>query len=232
VGETTDPATGARKLFDYGDNAFGIAGRDLEPRVRLSVTDGGVAYGPYDDDGFSPMLTAGGAPPSVESPSQTRYVVAFDLATAGAAPVLLATPVLDDVTIYWSDGRSSARVDSASPLVIDDPAALADATYKQPYTATFVAGGATPVAWSVEGGSLPSGLSLNPATGVLSGTPRQGGTFTFLVAAESGSASAVAEYTLAVVDAPHGGGGGGGGCGLLGWEAVLLFLVLRRRRSP
>src|SRR6185436_18110425 len=59
VGESTDPATGARKLFDYGDNAFGIAGRDLEPRVRLSVTDGGVAYGPYDDDGFSPMLTAG-----------------------------------------------------------------------------------------------------------------------------------------------------------------------------
>jgi hypothetical protein len=228
-GETTDPLTGARRLFDYGDNVFGAAGHDLEPHVRISVMDGEVAYGPYDDDGFSPVQTTAGAPPSIESPSQTRYSVAFDLSTAGSAPILLATPVMDDVTIYWTDGRASARVDSASPLAIADPATLPDGKVKQPYTATFTSSGPTPVRWSVADGSLPGGLALDPATGVVSGSPRSGGTFTFLVSAESGSESAIAEYTL-TVDGGSGGGGGGGGCGLLGLEALLVILALRRRR--
>jgi putative Ig domain-containing protein len=83
----------------------------------------------------------------------------------------------------------------------------------------------------VNGGSLPHGVTLDPATGVLSGSPTQGGTFTFVVTASSGTTSAGARYTLTVTGAPSG-GGGGGGCGLLGWEAVLLLLLLRLGRRP
>jgi len=41
-----------------------------------------------------------------------------------------------------------------------------------PYSNTLkVTGGIAPYSWSITSGSLPSGLSLNPATGVITGTP-------------------------------------------------------------
>jgi uncharacterized protein (TIGR03437 family) len=52
------------------------------------------------------------------------------------------------------------------------------------YSRTFAAvGGAAPYTFSVTSGSLPTGLSLAPATGVLSGVPTANGTFTFTVRA-------------------------------------------------
>ena len=41
------------------------------------------------------------------------------------------------------------------------------------------AGGTGPYQWLVTSGSLPSGLTLGPATGLISGTPLNAGTFTF-----------------------------------------------------
>ncbi|MGW2621269.1 fibronectin type III domain-containing protein [Micromonospora taraxaci] len=44
-----------------------------------------------------------------------------------------------------------------------------------------VTGGTAPFAWSVSAGSLPTGLTLDPVTGLLSGTPTASGTFPFTV---------------------------------------------------
>ncbi|HEV8487302.1 MAG TPA: putative Ig domain-containing protein [Blastocatellia bacterium] len=43
------------------------------------------------------------------------------------------------------------------------------------------AGGRSPILWSVASGSLPPGLTLNTVSGLISGRPRQDGTFTFTV---------------------------------------------------
>ena len=49
-----------------------------------------------------------------------------------------------------------------------------------PYAHTFTStGGIPPLTWSVTSGSLPTGLTLNPATGVVSGVPTATGTFSF-----------------------------------------------------
>lgn len=50
----------------------------------------------------------------------------------------------------------------------------------QPYSSALVAsGGVPPYTYSIVSGSLPPGLTLNPATGAITGTPTQAGTFNF-----------------------------------------------------
>lgn len=46
-------------------------------------------------------------------------------------------------------------------------------------TTLAVTGGTAPLTWSVTAGSLPPGLTLNPSTGVLSGTPTTASTYNF-----------------------------------------------------
>ena len=49
----------------------------------------------------------------------------------------------------------------------------------KPYTSTLAAtGGTAPFTWTLFGGVLPTGLSLNPGTGVVSGPPTAAGNFT------------------------------------------------------
>ncbi|MFZ0250485.1 MAG: putative Ig domain-containing protein [Acidimicrobiales bacterium] len=64
------------------------------------------------------------------------------------------------------------------------PSALPAATVGQSYncgTDITASGGTAPYTYSVSGGSLPPGLSLNASTGAITGTPTGGGTFTFIV---------------------------------------------------
>jgi hypothetical protein len=56
--------------------------------------------------------------------------------------------------------------------------------------------------WSVTTGTLPGGLSLNAATGEITGTPTATGAFTFTIqVADTRNQSSSQEYTVAVADA-------------------------------
>jgi Putative Ig domain len=68
------------------------------------------------------------------------------------------------------------------------------------YARTLAAsGGTAPYRWSVAAGSLPAGLSLDPATGTLGGTPTATGTATFTVTVQSNDGqSATRAFTLTV----------------------------------
>ena len=85
------------------------------------------------------------------------------------------------------------------PLTITTPSlqnAIAGTAYSQTLTAT---GGGAPYAWSVSSGTLPSGLSLNTATGAISGTPTTSGIYDFkLQVKDSGTPQKTATKTFSI----------------------------------
>lgn len=83
------------------------------------------------------------------------------------------------VTVTTAGGTSPT--DAANKFTYDLPLAgpaLPLATAGSPYATTLVAsGGIPPYRWSLPGGALPPGLSLNPTTAVFSGTPSVAGRY-------------------------------------------------------
>ena len=57
--------------------------------------------------------------------------------------------------------------------------------------------GSVGLIWGVESGELPAGLTLTSA-GLLSGTPTEGGSYTFTVSATSGTKTATREYSIEI----------------------------------
>src|SRR6202023_3246097 len=90
---------------------------------------------------------------------------------------------------------------AASSLTLS-PTTLANATANSPCSATLSAtGGSGTYSFAVSAGTLPSWLSLNGSTGVLSGTPTTSGTSTFTITATDSNASSLKgsqAYTLTV----------------------------------
>jgi hypothetical protein len=73
-----------------------------------------ASRGPYVNDAFSPTVqdpTGGTSPGPLEidlgaDPARTiRYRAKFNVAPAGTMPILLASPVLDDVTVFYDLGE-------------------------------------------------------------------------------------------------------------------------------
>jgi hypothetical protein len=182
---TATDAGGCTTSRPYGLNvtcftftpAAGALAPDATAGVPYAVTftaNGGVGTPAY-------AVTSGALPPGL-SLSGNRIV-----GTPNAAGVS-ATPYTFTITGTDSAGCAPSRtysltVNCASILPATLPAASLGTFYNRTLT---VVGGTSP-ALSLSG-TLPSGISFNPASGVLSGTPGQTGTFalTFTVTDSSG----------------------------------------------
>ncbi|MBI1761527.1 MAG: putative Ig domain-containing protein [Acidobacteria bacterium] len=87
-------------------------------------------------------------------------------------------------------------VSISCPTITINPASLPGGVVGTAYSQTVSASPAGSSSYSVSSGALPTGLTLNAATGVISGVPSTGGTFSFRVAAAAGSCSGARDYTV------------------------------------
>ncbi|WP_175499263.1 RCC1 domain-containing protein [Cellulomonas marina] len=151
-------------------------------------------------------------------------------ALARPAPVLVGGVVAALVaTLALTTGAPGA-------VAADPPAGLRfDATTPlpgtgrvgEPYRVDLDAAGAADERFAVTAGSLPAGLVLDAATGVVSGAPRAAGARTVTVTATSAAAAAPADLrvTLRVVDAGRAPGGVEPAAGRIGGGASVLVDV-------
>ena len=117
----------------------------------------------------------------------------------------------------WATSASGAVITDASitvtadttlyaiwePIPVTKPAittvALPDGKVGDAYNQTLAATGTNPIAWSIEAGDLPDGLTLVGDT--IKGTPSKAGQFKFTVKAANGGGSDTKELTIKVADA-------------------------------
>ncbi|MCL2386686.1 MAG: S-layer homology domain-containing protein [Defluviitaleaceae bacterium] len=121
---------------------------------------------------------------SITPPSAvTRVVAVGEAASAGASTfaftfVMPAAAVSDLVVVH----TFAATITTPTAPVIAQPN-LPVGTVGAAYNYAFSATGSTPITWAIASGNLPAGLSLDTATGVISGTPTSQGTTNFTVSA-------------------------------------------------
>ncbi|NLS01747.1 autotransporter outer membrane beta-barrel domain-containing protein, partial [Rhizobium sp. P38BS-XIX] len=98
-----------------------------------------------------------------------------------------------------ADGTSApatVSVTVSAPTITLTPATLSSGAIATAYSQTVTAtGGTAPYSYAITSGALPAGLSLNPTTGLLAGTPTSGGSFNLTVTATDSSTGTGAPFT-------------------------------------
>lgn len=103
------------------------------------------------------------------------------------------------LTAVDSDGSIIDRLYNVTVGGIDN-VVLADADMGVAYSEQLTAGGFTaPVTWAVVSGTLPDGIVLDSASGLLSGTPTASSISAFTIAVTDGSNTCSRDYTLEVI---------------------------------
>jgi large repetitive protein len=142
--------------------------------------------------------------------------------TLSSAGVLSGTPTVPgtyNINATATAGASSGAASFQLRVYANETPSLASNSFTSPLqgeafnfdfkTLASVTGGpsvgartASDIAWSVTSGSVPTGTTLNPSTGVLSGTVSAQGTYTFTVQAALAPQTVSRSYTIVVAAPP------------------------------
>ncbi len=187
--------------------------------ITTSVLSGGNVGGVYNQT----LAATGGIPGYVWSlnPASNPLPAGLTLNPTGVISGIPTTVGSTTITVKVTDSVAGTVTKDLN-ITINPPGvlpvtiittALSGGTVGSPYSTTVTASGGTgALTWSVVSGALPSGLSLNPSTGMISGTPTTQGVSNFTIQAQdSGNPPQSNQKQFTVTINPVSGGGGGGG---------------------
>ncbi len=154
---------------------------------------------------YSQTLTATGGTAAYSFTVMTGTLPAgLSLSTAGLLSGTPSAPGMVNVTIQAADangcfGTRAYTLMIVCPTITVNPASVGPGTAGTAFSQTFTqTGGTGAITWSFVG-TLPNGLSLNAATGVLAGTPSAAGTFNlWIVATDASTCTGNRLYTLTI----------------------------------
>ena len=153
----------------------------------LSITIFSLVDGSTNTSYSQTLAASGGVAPYTWSVTSGALPAGLTLSIAGVISGTPTTVATSTFTVQAKDAVATTTSKSLSititiaPLGISTtslPAGTTETFYSQTLTAT---GGVTPYTWTKTAGSLPVGLSINEATGVISGTSYAAGTSNFTV---------------------------------------------------
>jgi len=204
------PSTGATANFSI--LVTDAAGRTTERSYSISPGSGfsisnavplanGVVLNSYSAvfstglEANSTRIIAGDLPPLLYISSSSGGIV--------GVPVV---PGVYNFTAEVSDGEGRTATQAQQITIVGGlsftPVTVPNGVLSSPYSVTFLpANNYGGVVWSIVAGGPPPGVTLNPATGVLSGTPNATGPFSFTVqAVDAGFALVTQNYTMQVLN--------------------------------
>ena len=185
AGAAQDAATNPNTASTSADNEVTYNAPVVVISISPATLPAGVAGTAYTQ-----TLTASGGTPGYTFAVTTGALPAG--LTLSPAGVISGTPTASgvfnfEVTATDSLSNTGTRVYSltiAGLTIAVSPTALPPGDLRQPYSQAIVAtGGVGPYTFAVAAGALPPGLTLDPATGLLAGTPMGHGVFNFTISA-------------------------------------------------
>ena len=129
---------------------------------------------------------AGGALPAGLSLSSSG-VIAGDPTVPGSFAFTMQVTDSSNAAGGPTSAQAQLSLTVVTPVSISTGALPAGSVGAPYLSAVEASGGTPPYVWSIATGSLPPGLSMQPASGVISGIPTSQGNFSFTVAARDSS---------------------------------------------
>jgi hypothetical protein len=215
AGSALNTASGSRILFSGGASACNVVWQ-----VGSSASLGGAST-------FAGTILALASISTIAGTTVDGRLLAKAAVTLNTTTV--TTPTGCTTTSGASTVATTPTITSGTPKV---------GAVGQPYSYPITAAGTPSAEFSLASGALPPGLTLNPTTGLISGTPTTIGSYAFVIRARNSAAStSTKRFTITVsqtgqslaLTGVNPAPGLIGGLGLAGAGFALYFVARRRR---